>query len=85
MFFGDVHGWDERENGGRRGHKWEGLYVYMPLIHFIVRQKLTQRYKATIPQLKNFFSSSLNLFLPFQSLSFNQERGLLHIVLLFGL
>ena len=36
---------------GRKSKK-EGIYVYILLIHFAVQKKLTQIYKATIPQLK---------------------------------
>ena len=32
--------------------KKEGIYVYVPLIHFAVQHKLTQHCKATILQLK---------------------------------
>ena len=37
------------------GPEWEGnlkrgIYVYVELIHFVVQQKLTQQYKATILQ-----------------------------------
>ena len=28
----------------------EGIYVYIELVHFVVQQKLTQHYKATILQ-----------------------------------
>ena len=39
-----------------RESKKEGIYVYVPLIHLAVQQKLTQDSKATILQLKkNFF------------------------------
>ena len=33
-----------------RKPKEEGIYVYMWLIYFVVQQKLTQHYKATITQ-----------------------------------
>ena len=35
-----------------RESKKEGIYVYVPLIHFAVQHKLTQHCKATILQLK---------------------------------
>ena len=38
--------------GGRR-FKTEGIYVYLWLIHTVVRQKTTQQYKAIIPSIKN--------------------------------
>ena len=47
---GDLDGWDGGGVGGRS--KREGIYVYLQLIHSVVQQKLTQRCKATIPQLK---------------------------------
>ena len=37
---------------GRRFQK-EGIYVYIYLIHFTVKQTLTQHYKAIILQFKN--------------------------------
>ena len=47
MFCGDPEGWD----GG--GGEWEGDlrkrgYMNIWLIHFVVQQKLTQLFKATI-------------------------------------
>ena len=39
-------GWE----GGRS--KREGIYVYVQLIHFIVKQELTQHCKATISQFE---------------------------------
>ena len=38
--------------GGRSRREGIYIFIYMWLIHFIVQQKLTQHYKATIPQLK---------------------------------
>ena len=35
-----------------RESKKEGIYVYVPLIHFAVQHKLTQHCKAAIFQLK---------------------------------
>ena len=51
MLCGDVGGCDGDGVGERS--KWEGLCVYIQLIHFIVQQKLTQHCKAIILQLKN--------------------------------
>jgi len=43
----DPEGW----NAGVRGRpKREGVYVYIRLIHLVVQQKLTQRWKTTILQ-----------------------------------
>ena len=38
-----------------RESKKEGIYVYVPLIHLAVQQKLTQHSKATILQFKKKF------------------------------
>ena len=35
-------------NGKKLKKKKEGIYVYAQLIHFVVQQKVTQQYKATI-------------------------------------
>ena len=43
----DREGWDGSRVGGRL--KRERIYVYLQLIHD-VQQKLTQRFKAIIPQ-----------------------------------
>ena len=42
---------------GVRGGSFKkgGTYTYMYLIHFVVHQKLTQHYKATLPQFKTMF------------------------------
>ena len=37
---------------GMEIQKKEGIYVYIQLTHFVVQQKLTQHYKATIGQLQ---------------------------------
>ena len=34
------------------GGRWEGIYVYVLLIYFVVQQKTTQHGKAIILQLK---------------------------------
>ena len=41
----DREGWGEAQEGGDMG-----IYVYLELIHFVVRQKLTQHFKAIILQ-----------------------------------
>jgi len=41
----DLDGWGEVVGGRLRR---EGTYVYIWLIHFVVQQKLTQHYKASI-------------------------------------
>ena len=38
--------------GGRSRREGIYIFIYVWLIHFIVQQKLTQHYKATVPQLK---------------------------------
>ena len=38
--------------GGPGVGGWEGIYVFIELIHFAVQQKLTQHCKATIRQKK---------------------------------
>ena len=47
-----VEGWD---GGRRRRDGREGMYVYIPLTHFVVQQKLTKHCKAIILHLKNKF------------------------------
>ena len=42
----DLDEWDGRDA------KTEGTNADVPLIHFIVQQKLTQQCKATIPPIK---------------------------------
>ena len=48
--------WPRGVDGGVGGRlRREAIYVNLQLIHIIVQQKPTQRYKAIILQLKNFF------------------------------
>ena len=44
--------------GGRL--KTEGMYLYLPLIHIVVQQKLTQKKKK--PRKKDAFLSRLKIF-----------------------
>ena len=43
-----------------RGVGWEGVYVYLWLIHVVVQLKLTQRYKSILFQLKSMLSKKLS-------------------------
>ena len=45
--FDDLDGWDEKVGDWT---KREGICVHMQLTHFIVKQKLAQRYKAILFQ-----------------------------------
>ena len=79
-----IHRWMERVERWDRRLKREGIYVYISTVHSVVQQKLTQHYKAIIPQLKKKedFSSSpkkeshLFLFVPlfFNNLSIRRKR-----------
>ena len=46
----DLEGWDWGRVGGRS--KREGLYVYIQLIHLVIKQKLMQHYRVIILQFK---------------------------------
>ena len=50
MLCDHLEGWDRE--GGRETKEGEdmGIYVYIQLIHFVIKQKLTQRCKAIILQ-----------------------------------
>ena len=48
VFHDDLEEWD----GGVGGCKREGIFVYLWLIHTVIRQKPTQNCKAIILQLK---------------------------------
>ena len=50
MLCDDLEGWDTE--GGREAQEGGnmGIYVYIPLIHFVVQQKLKQHCKAIILQ-----------------------------------
>ena len=50
MLCDDLEGWDGE--GGREAQEGEdmGIYVYIYLIHFVIKQKLTQHCKAIILQ-----------------------------------
>ena len=50
MLYDSLEGWVGGEVAGR--FKWEGIYVYLWLIHADVWQKPTQYRKAIILQLK---------------------------------
>ena len=50
MFYDNLEGWDregerEMQEGGDMG-----MYVYIKLIHFVIKQKLTHHCKAIILQ-----------------------------------
>ena len=56
--------WDDLDRWGgavRRRFRREGTYVYVWLIHFVVQQKLTQHYKASIPPSKKMFYRAMKL------------------------
>ena len=60
----NLDGWEEVGAGGRL--KREGTYVYLWLIHIVLRQKPTQYCKATTFQLK-ISLKNLNLYMSIQS------------------
>ena len=51
MLCDHLEGWD-REGGGRETQEGRdmGIYVYVQLIHFVIKQKLTHHCKAIILQ-----------------------------------
>ena len=52
MLCDDLEGWHGRGEGMAGRLKRKGIYVYIQLIHFVVKQKLIQHCKAIIFQLK---------------------------------
>ena len=71
----NLEGWDGVGWGGPGGRlKREEMYLYLWLIHVVVQQKPTQRYKAIILQLKNKVSSlSLLLWVTVSVMTFIVE------------
>ena len=43
----------------RKSHSWEGIHVYIRLIHVVVQQKLTQHCKASVFQFKKLIFNGL--------------------------
>lgn len=46
MLCGDLEGWDRGED--RERLKTEEIHVHLQLVHIVVQQKLTQRWKVII-------------------------------------
>ena len=59
-----------------RRPNWEGMYVYIRLIHIVVQQKLTQHCKANIFQKK--LKQGLKKRIHEKKIHLNTKRTVLH-------
>ena len=64
--------YEDLEGGGRgREAQREGMYVHRQLIHFVIRQKLTQHWKVIILQFKKVNRVQLNRPSRYYNVRFN--------------